>query len=66
MPCLHKDPAKEPFMDVSVGGHEIPNGDPNELQVWAVTVLGRLFVRQGVTASCPEGTGWLRMPTPDR
>ncbi len=57
---------QEPFIDVSVGGNEIPNGDPSELQVWTVTILGRVFARQGVTATCPEGTGWLRIPTPDR
>ena len=34
-----------------------------ELQVWAVTVGGKVMVRQGVTSSCPEGAGWLRIPT---
>ena len=24
---------QEPFIDLSVGGNEIPNGDPDELQV---------------------------------
>ena len=57
--------SKEPFIDIAVGGHEIPNGDPNELQVWAVTVLGRVVVRQGVTTTSPEGTGWLSINTPN-
>ena len=34
------------------------------MQVWAVTVGGRVVVRQGVTSSCPEGKGWLHVPTP--
>ena len=32
-------------------------------QVWAVTVGGRVLYRQGVTSSCPEGVGWLSVPT---
>lgn len=31
----------------------------------AVTVLGRVFFRQGVSANNPEGTGWLHIPTPE-
>ena len=31
-----------------------------ELQV---TVGGKVMVRQGVTSTCPEGAGWLRIPT---
>ena len=34
------------------------------VKVWAVTVGGRVVVRQGVTSSCPEGKGWLHVPTP--
>ena len=58
--------SQEPFIDIAVGGQELPNGDPDELFVWTVTVLGRVYVRQGVTANCPEGTGWLHIPTPER
>jgi len=68
VPGLHEDLSREPFLAVAVGGHEVANsGDAaDELQVWTVTLLGRVFARQGVTATCPEGTGWLRIPTPDR
>jgi hypothetical protein len=66
VPAVHKDEAEEPFIDIDVGGNEIPNGDPNETVVWAVTVLGRIMVRQGVTSTCPEGTGWLHINTPSR
>ena len=52
---------QEPFIDCSVGGGDLEEG---ELQVWAVTVGGRVVVRQGVTSSCPEGRGWLHVPTP--
>lgn len=54
-------------MDISVGGHLLPNGDPDELLVWAVTVTGQVHLRQGVRLSqCPEGTGWLHVPLPER
>ena len=31
--------------------------------MWAVTVGGKVLVRQGVTGTCPEGAGWLGIPT---
>ena len=49
---------------MAIGGQELPNGDPDETFVWAVTVLGRVYVRQRVTTNSPEGTGWLHIPTP--
>ena len=64
VPGLHRDTAEEPFIDISVGGGEIPGGKDDELMVWSVTVAGRVMVRQGVTDTCPEGTGWLNIPTP--
>ena len=63
---IHKDPSEEPFMDVSIGGHDLPNGNPDEILVWAVTVTGRVYVRQGVTKLCPEGAGWLHIPVPEK
>ena len=63
---IHKDPSEDPFMDVSIGGHDLPNGNPEEGFVWAVTVTGRVYVRQGVTIACPEGLGWLHIPIPDK
>ena len=52
----------EPLIDCSVGGDG--DGDEGELRVWAVTAGGRLVARQGVTNICPEGRGWLPVPTP--
>ena len=31
--------------------------------MWAVTVGGKVMVRHGVTDTCPEGVGWLSIPT---
>ena len=63
---IHKDPSEDPFIDVSIGGYELPNGTPDEGLVWAVTVTGKVYVRQGVTSTCPEGSGWLHIPVPDK
>jgi len=65
VPGLSRDIGKEPFIDVSVGGINIPGGRDDELMVWTVTMAGRVMVRQGVTNTCPEGLGWLNIPTPE-
>ncbi|XP_053971353.1 tectonin beta-propeller repeat-containing protein isoform X1 [Hylaeus volcanicus] len=55
---LHKDPTKEPFIDISVGGNQIPGGNPGCLVVWAVTAHGRVMFRVGTSTTCPEGQRW--------
>ena len=64
VPGLNKDVCEEPFIDISIGGYDISGGNEAELMVWAVTVAGRIMVRQGVTDSNPEGSGWIHIPTP--
>jgi tectonin beta-propeller repeat-containing protein 1 len=66
--CIHYFScySQEPFIDMSVGGHDLPNGDADESFVWVVTVLGKIYVRQGVRSNCPEGNGWLHITTPER
>ncbi|XP_011494826.1 PREDICTED: tectonin beta-propeller repeat-containing protein [Ceratosolen solmsi marchali] len=61
---LHKDATKEPFIDVSVGGNQMPGGNPGELIVWAVTAYGRVMFRVGVSTTSPEGQRWsaIKMP----
>jgi len=39
VPGLHSDLSQEPFLDIAVGGHEIPNGDPDELQVNLLVII---------------------------
>lgn len=39
---LHKDPTQEPFIDVAIGGHNIPGAAPGTLLVWAITAHGRV------------------------
>lgn len=55
---LHKDPTKEPFIDVAVGGTQIPGGSLGSLIVWAVTAHGRVMFRVGVSSTSPEGQRW--------
>jgi len=54
----------ECFFVCSVGGYDMVGGRGEELCVWTVTVAGRVMVRQGVTATAPEGTGWMHIPVP--
>ncbi|BES95319.1 DysFN [Nesidiocoris tenuis] len=54
---LHKDPTREPFIDISVGG-QLMASRQGELQVWAVTAHGRVMWRKDVSLTSPEGTRW--------
>ncbi|CAN8008320.1 unnamed protein product, partial [Ixodes pacificus] len=62
---VHSDPIAEPFVDIAVGGNEVPGGDPDRVVVWAVTVQGRVMFRNHVTRLCPEGTSWSHVPVPE-
>ncbi|XP_042223768.1 tectonin beta-propeller repeat-containing protein 1-like isoform X2 [Homarus americanus] len=64
VPPIHHDPTEEPFIDITVGGGEVPGDDPDRLMVWGVTALGRVMVREGVDGTCPEGCGWMHIQTP--
>lgn len=39
---LHKDPTQEPFIDVAIGGTNIPNAPCGTQVVWAITAHGRV------------------------
>ncbi|GAB6031582.1 tectonin beta-propeller repeat containing [Chamberlinius hualienensis] len=65
IPCIHDDPIKEPFIDVTIGGQDVPGGDGDTLIVWTVTVLGRIMFRKGVNRVCPEGDEWIHILTPN-
>ncbi|XP_055376755.1 tectonin beta-propeller repeat-containing protein [Condylostylus longicornis] len=60
---LHKDPTEEPFMDVAVGGKNIPAAPTGTLVVWAVTSHGRVMFRSGVSTTSPEGLRWTAIST---
>lgn len=61
---LHKDPTQEPFIDVAIGGVNIPGAPPTTLVVWAVTAHGRVMFRTGSSTNAPEGLRWTNIPTP--
>ncbi|XP_014095584.2 tectonin beta-propeller repeat-containing protein [Bactrocera oleae] len=61
---LHKDPTQEPFIDVSVGGTNVPNAASGTMIVWAITAHGRAMFRTGVNTSSPEGLRWNAINTP--
>ncbi|XP_054724714.1 tectonin beta-propeller repeat-containing protein 1-like [Uloborus diversus] len=66
IPSIHEDPVLEPFIDVAIGGTEIPGGEAENFSVWAVTIMGRIAFRYGVTQNSPEGSGWVPINTPEK
>eukprot|EP00111_Clytia_hemisphaerica_P015840 TCONS_00046790-protein len=62
IPTLLKD---DPFHDISVGGNLIPGQTQGFLSVWATTLTGRVFYRQGVSRTCLEGESWVEIPMDD-
>ncbi|XP_026682264.1 LOW QUALITY PROTEIN: tectonin beta-propeller repeat-containing protein 1-like [Diaphorina citri] len=61
---LYKDSTQEPFIDVCIGGHNLPGDTTGMMLVWAVTAHGRLMFRSGVARSCPEGKRWISVTLP--
>lgn len=61
---LHKDPTQEPFIDVSIGGNQIPYAPAGTLAVWAITAQGRVMYRVGVSTTSPEGLKWINVSIP--
>ncbi|KAI5702466.1 hypothetical protein M8J75_000446 [Diaphorina citri] len=83
---LYKDSTQEPFIDVCIGGHNLPGDTTGMMLVWAVTAHGRLMFRSGVARSCltwavlwsgqlyvrtevsastPQGEGWVEVLQPE-
>ncbi|XP_037079474.1 tectonin beta-propeller repeat-containing protein-like [Pollicipes pollicipes] len=63
VPPLHRDAVEEPFVDVAVGGAELPGWEADNLMVWAVTIRGRIIYRSNVSWLSPEGDGWVHVPS---
>lgn len=53
----------DPIQDITIGGYNIPGQTQGFLAVWAITFLGKVKFRSGVTRSCPEGEQWIDIPT---
>ncbi|XP_063961190.1 tectonin beta-propeller repeat-containing protein 1-like [Lytechinus pictus] len=55
---INADPLEEPLMELSIGGHELPGQPEGYLSVWAISALGKVFFRVGVSRKNPEGSLW--------
>ncbi|XP_041473634.1 tectonin beta-propeller repeat-containing protein 1-like [Lytechinus variegatus] len=55
---INADPLEEPLMELSIGGHELPGQQEGYLSVWAISALGKVFFRVGVSRKNPEGSLW--------
>lgn len=55
---LHKDPTKEPFIDVAIGGTNVPSAPPGLLLVWAITAHGRVSVGIVEVSLNSKNPGW--------
>lgn len=47
---------QEPFIDICVGGGEVPGDDPDNLMVWGITALGRVCYTTLPTATQTFGS----------
>ncbi|XP_041363457.1 tectonin beta-propeller repeat-containing protein 1-like isoform X2 [Gigantopelta aegis] len=53
----------ECFIQIAVGGFDMPKQPPGHLSVWAISITGDIYVRTNVTRDCPEGEDWQRLNT---
>ncbi|KAK6170342.1 hypothetical protein SNE40_018755 [Patella caerulea] len=51
------------FIDIAVGGFNLPGQPPGFLSVWTITINGKVYVRKNVCINCPEGDSWEHIPT---
>uniref|UniRef100_H9G635 Tectonin beta-propeller repeat-containing protein 1 n=1 Tax=Anolis carolinensis TaxID=28377 RepID=H9G635_ANOCA len=54
----------DPFSDLSVGGWEISEEPAGRLSVWAVSLQGKVWYREGVCHHNPEGSSWSLVSAP--
>ncbi|XP_075890776.1 tectonin beta-propeller repeat-containing protein 1 [Nelusetta ayraudi] len=54
----------DPFSDISCGGWEINEEPRGRLSLWAVSLQGKVWFREGICHDNPEGAVWEEMPLP--
>ncbi|XP_049320791.1 tectonin beta-propeller repeat-containing protein 1 isoform X2 [Astyanax mexicanus] len=54
----------DPFNDISCGGWEITEEPRGRLSLWAVSLQGRVWFRDGIHYVNPEGSVWEEVSTP--
>ncbi|XP_006889825.1 PREDICTED: tectonin beta-propeller repeat-containing protein 1 [Elephantulus edwardii] len=64
---LEDDPKElpDPFNDLSVGGWEVTDEPVGRLSVWVVSLQGKVWYRENVSHSNPEGSSWSLVDTPE-
>ncbi|KAM6896895.1 tectonin beta-propeller repeat-containing protein 1 [Xenentodon cancila] len=54
----------DPFNDISCGGWEISEEPRGCLSLWAVSLQGKVWFREGICHHSPEGSSWEDVPLP--
>ncbi|AWP17426.1 putative tectonin beta-propeller repeat-containing protein 1 isoform 2 [Scophthalmus maximus] len=54
----------DPFSDISCGGWEISEEPRGRLSLWAVSLQGKVWFREGIDHHSPEGSLWEEVPLP--
>ncbi|RVE59393.1 hypothetical protein OJAV_G00188080 [Oryzias javanicus] len=54
----------DPFSDISCGGWEISEEPRGRLSLWAVSLQGKVWFREGICHHNPEGSSWEEVPLP--
>uniref|UniRef100_A0A3Q3JWM7 Tectonin beta-propeller repeat-containing protein 1 n=1 Tax=Monopterus albus TaxID=43700 RepID=A0A3Q3JWM7_MONAL len=59
-----KSSLPDPFSDISCGGWEISEEPRGQLSLWAVSLQGKVWFREGICHHNPEGSAWEEVPLP--
>ncbi|XP_068610412.1 tectonin beta-propeller repeat-containing protein 1 [Brachionichthys hirsutus] len=59
-----KAPLPDPFSDISCGGWEITEEPTGRLSLWAASLQGKVWFREGIHHHNPEGSSWEEVPLP--
>ncbi|XP_017274045.1 tectonin beta-propeller repeat-containing protein 1 [Kryptolebias marmoratus] len=54
----------DPFSDISCGGWEINEEPRGRLSLWAVSLQGKVWFREGICHHNPEGSSWEEVDVP--
>ncbi|XP_047231963.1 tectonin beta-propeller repeat-containing protein 1 isoform X2 [Girardinichthys multiradiatus] len=54
----------DPFSDLSCGGWEISEDPSGQQSLWAVSLQGKVWFREGISHHNPEGSSWVEVPLP--
>ncbi|XP_056433203.1 tectonin beta-propeller repeat-containing protein 1 [Gadus chalcogrammus] len=54
----------DPVSDISCGGWEISEEPRGRLSLWAVSLQGKVWYREGIQHHNPEGSSWTEVPVP--